>query len=265
VETLIIQGLSSQIKNLTKAIYRTGLDIEDLVLAPLAVAEAVIGSKQKDLGVSVVNIGASTTSLAVFEEGELLHVSVVPIGSEHITSDVAIGLRCPINLAERIKLQYGSSKPENFTKKEEVDLTEIAKEEEVDDRLDNISRKYIAEIIEARVEEIFEKIDNEYKKIERSGMLPAGAFLVGGGAKLNDLIDTAKKSLRLPATLGTSRNVDTLIDKVNSLEFLTSLGLVIWGNQLSKNKKKFNINWPGGEVVEKTVTGIKKWFSSLIP
>ncbi len=265
VETLIIQGLSSQIKNLTKAIYRTGLDIEDLVLAPLAVAEAIIGSKQKDLGVSVINIGASTTSLAVFEEGELLHVSVIPIGSEHITSDVAIGLRCPINLAERIKLQYGSSKPENFTKKDEVDLTEIAKEEEVDDKLESTSRKYIAEIIEARVEEIFEKVDNDFKKIERSGMLPAGVFLAGGGAKLNDLVDTVKKSLRLPVTLGTSRNVDTLIDKVNSLDFLTSLGLVIWGNQLSKQKKKFNINWPGGEVVDKTVSGIKKWFSSLIP
>jgi len=265
VETLIIQGLSSQIKNLTKAIYRTGLDIEDLVLAPLAAAEAIIGSKQKDLGVAVVNIGASTTSLAVFEEGELLHVSVIPIGSEHITSDVAIGLRCPINLAERIKLVYGSSRPDIFSKKDEIDLTDIAKQEEIDDKFENISHKYLAEIIEARVEEIFEKIDQEFKKIERSGMLPAGVFFVGGGAKLNDLVDTAKNLLRLPAALGVAKNIETLIDKTNGLEFLTALGLVRWGNQLSGKKRKLNINWPGGEAVDKTISGIKKWFSSMIP
>jgi len=262
VETLIIQGLSSQIKNLTKAIYRTGFDIEDLVLSPLAAAEAVINNKQKELGAALVNIGSSTTGLAVYEEEELLHTAVLPIGSEHITSDVAIGLRCPINLAERIKLEYGSAKSDQFSKKDEIDVSELAKEEEVDDEIGVVSRKYISEIIEARVEEIFEKVDEELKKIDRSGMLPAGVFLVGGGAKLADLVEVGKRKLRLPVCLGNTKNISTVIDKVNDLEFLTALGLVVWGDHLSGGKRG---KWPGGETIDKTVEKMKKWFSSLIP
>lgn len=262
VETLIIQGLSSQIKNLTKAIFRTGLDIEDLVLSPLAAAEAVIGAKQKELGAALVNIGSSTTSLAVFEEGELLHTAVIPIGSEHITADVAIGLRCPINLADRIKIEYGSSLPESFNKKDDVDVRELAREEDAQDEIETISQKYLAEIIEARVEEIFEKVDDELKKIERSGMLPGGIFLVGGGTRLSDIVETAKKQLRLPVCLGTNKNINSVIDKVNETEFLNSLGLVVWGAQGNIRGGGFG---GGREIISKTISKIKKLFSSLIP
>jgi len=117
VETLIILGLSSQMKNLNKAIHRTGLDIEGIALSSLAASEVLLSKKQKDLGSAVINIGATTTNIAVYEEGELLHAAILPIGSEHITSDIAIGLRCPINLAERIKNEYGSSEPEKISKK----------------------------------------------------------------------------------------------------------------------------------------------------
>ena len=152
VETLIIQGLSTQIKNLTKAIYRTGLEIEDLVLAPLAAAEAVVSSKQKELGVALVNLGSSTTSLAVYEERNLIHTAILPIGAEHITADVAIGLRCPINLAERIKREHGSANAPEDKHDDEIDISELVKEEEVNDDIRSISRKYVAEIIDARVE-----------------------------------------------------------------------------------------------------------------
>jgi cell division protein FtsA len=265
VETLIIQGLSSQIKNLTKAIYRTSLEIEDLVLSPLAAAEVVIGAKQKELGAALINIGSSTTSLAVFEEGELLHAAVIPIGSEHITADVAIGLRCPINLAERIKLEYGSARSDKFTKKDEIDVSDLAREENISEDSMIISKKYVAEIIEARVEEIFEKIDNELKKIDRSGMLPAGVFLIGAGAKLNDLVEVAKNKLRLPACLGTNQNVSLAIDKVNDVTYLTALGLVAWGNQLTKRKKGSRISWPTGGAAGKGLEQVKDWFKSLIP
>jgi len=265
VETLIIQGLSSQIKNLTKAIYRTGLDVEDLVLSPLAAAEAVIGPKQKELGAALINIGSTTTSLAVFEEGELLHTAILPIGSEHITADVAIGLRCPINLAEQVKIEYGSAKPDQFSKKEEVDVSDLATEEERGDEDMIVSRKYIAEIIEARVEEIFEKVDQEFKKVDRSGMLPAGVFLIGGGTNLADIVEVAKKKLRLPACLGSNKSVTTVIDKVNDTIFLTALGLVVWGNQLSQGKGGLNLSWPGRLTVDKSIEKVKKWFSSLIP
>lgn len=265
VETLIIQGLSSQIKNLTKAIYRTSLEIEDLVLSPLAAAEVVIGAKQKELGAALINIGSSTTSLAVFEEGELLHAAVIPIGSEHITADVAIGLRCPINLAERIKIEYGSARSDKFTKKDEVDISDLAREENISEDGMVISKKYVAEIIEARVEEIFEKIDNELKKIDRSGMLPAGVFLIGGGAKLNNLVESAKNKLRLPACIGLNQNVSLVIDKVNDVNYLTALGLVAWGNQLTKRKKNSIMKWTGGGTFGKAIEQTKEWFKSLIP
>lgn len=260
VETLIVQGLSTQIKNLTKAIYRTGLEIEDLVLGPLAASEAVLSSKQKELGVALVNLGSSTTSLAVYEERNLIHTAILPIGAEHITADIAIGLRCPINLAERIKREYGSSVPEEFDKKEEIDVSELVKEEEVNDDISLVSRKYVSEIINARVEEIFEKVDHEFKRIDRSGMLPAGVIFVGGGALLDGLVESAKKKLRLPAAVGQAKNINVVIDKVKNPEFLTALGLVIWGSHgefegNSKFKKSF------GGLLEKT----KGLFSKIMP
>jgi len=263
VETLIIQGLSSQIKNLTKAVFRTGLDIEDLVLSPLAAAEAVIGAKQKELGAALVNIGASTTAVAVFEEGELLHTAVIPIGSEHITADVAIGLRCPLNLAERIKLEYGTSNPELFNKKEEIDVTEIAKEEGAQDELKNVNRKYLAQIIEARVEEIFEKVDEELQKIERSGMLPGGVYLIGGGTKLTDIVETAKKQLRLPVALGRNQNIESVIDKVNDTEYLNALGLIAWGSHIYESGS--GPGWMNTAGLGKGLAKAKDWFKKLIP
>ncbi len=262
VETLIVQGLSSQIKNLTKAIFRTGLDIDDLVLSPLAAAEAVISSKQKDLGSALINIGAATTSLAVFEEGELLHTAVIPIGSEHISADIAIGLRCPISLAEKIKLTHGSADSSKFDKKEEIDVSALAEEEGVGGELDVISAKYLSQIIEARVEEIFEKIDEEFINIERSGMLPGGIFLIGGGTQIGNIVSVAKKQLRLPAVKGANKNIYTVIDKANETEFLNALGLVAWGSQIYEGGQK---KMPGGEMVGNLLDKLKSFFKSLIP
>lgn len=261
VDTLIIQGLSTQIKNLTKAIYRTGLEIEDLVLGPLAASEAVLSTKQKELGVALVNFGSSTTSLAVYEERNLIHTAILPIGAEHITSDIAIGLRCPINLAERIKKEYGNALPGEFSDKEEIDVSQLVKEEEINDDISTVSRKYISEIINARVEEIFEKVDNEFKLIDRSGMLPAGVIFVGGGANLNGLVEAAKKKLRLPAAIGQAKNINVVIDKVKNPEFLTALGLVIWGSHTDGEESSGKFSKKLGGLLEKT----KGLFSKIMP
>ncbi|MFA5130842.1 MAG: cell division protein FtsA [Patescibacteria group bacterium] len=262
VETLIVQGLSTQIKNLTKAIYRTGLEIEDLVLGPLAAAEAVVSPKQKELGVALVNLGSSTTSLAVYEERNLIHTAILPIGSEHITADIAIGLRCPINLAERIKREHGSALPDDLDKSEEIDVSDLVREEEINDDISLISRKYVSEIINARVEEIFEKVDNEFKRIDRSGMLPAGVIFVGGGASLDGLVESAKKKLRLPAAIGQAKNINVVIDKVKNPEFLTALGLVIWGSHTEGEGATGNkLSKSLGGIFEKT----KGLFSKIMP
>lgn len=227
VEAQIVQGLSSQIKNLTKCIYRTGVEVEDLILSILAANEAVLSSRQKELGVVVVDIGAATTSLAVYEEGDILHTANLPIGSDHITADIAIGLRINVDLAEKLKIDYGYALSKDISKKEEIDLNAIDTKED-----QRVSRRYVAEIIEARVEEIFSKVDAELAKIDRSGKLPAGVILIGGGAKLPQIIEVAKRKLRLPSSLGQlSSTKKCVIDKINDLRYLTSAGLVLWGEQ----------------------------------
>jgi cell division protein FtsA len=264
VGALVIQNLSSQIKNLTKSIQRAGLEIDDLVFSTLATSGVVLDNKQKELGVAVVNLGATTTSLAVFEEGELVHTAVLPIGSGHITADIAIGLRCPITLAEKIKIKYGSAKSEKFTKKDEIDISELLSEDNLADETPVISQHYVAEIIEARVEEIMSKIDSEFKKIDRSGMLPAGVVLVGGGAKLADIVDSAKQNLRLPVSLGGNKHIATLIDKVNDLEYLTALGLTAWGEQESRTDFKGKA-WPWQGLQDEAGGAFKKIISLFKP
>ncbi|MFH1610450.1 MAG: cell division protein FtsA [Patescibacteria group bacterium] len=229
VETQIIQGLSSNVKNLTKAIYRTGVEIDDLVLSILANAESVLNKRQKELGVALVNIGHSTTSLAVFEEGDILLSEILPIGSAHITNDIAIGLRTSLEIAEDIKLEYGSANPKDYSKKEEIDLSEFDPKEET-----KVSLKHISEIIQARLEEIFEMVDKKLIEIDRSGLLPAGIVLTGGGAELPGIVETAKKEFRLPTALGKPIDLKTAIDKVNSLPFTTALGLAKWGFEIEK-------------------------------
>jgi cell division protein FtsA len=231
VEAQIIEGQSAQIKNLTKCIYRTGVDIDDLVLGILASAEAVLSKRQKELGVVVLNIGGATTSLLVVEEGEPLHAAVLPVGSGHITNDIAIGLRTSIDVAERLKVDYGHAVPDDVGKREEIDLSEFGTEEGV------VSRKQLAEIIEARLEEIFSLADKELSKVDRTGKLPAGVVMTGGGVKLPGLLDAAKHCFRLPAMIGYPLDVVSPLDRVNDPAFATALGLVRWGaSQVDRSK-----------------------------
>jgi cell division protein FtsA len=262
VDAIIIQGLGSQIKNLTKAVYRTGLDIEDLVFSILATSEAVVSERQKELGVCVVNIGASTTSLVVYEEADVLHTAVLPIGSDHVTSDIAIGLRTSIEVAEQVKLHYATCLPDDVKKKEEINLGELgASEDEV------VGRRFVADITEARVQEIFEHVDRELKKIDRSGMLPAGVVLTGGGAKLSGILDAAKSALRLPMSLGTPIGVTSVIDRVNDPAMSTAMGLVLWGHHIrgSGGRRGFGKLLTRLGDMDKLTSGFKKIFQSLKP
>ncbi|MDO8505142.1 MAG: cell division protein FtsA [bacterium] len=261
VDAQIIQGLSSQIKNLTKCIYRTGFDIEDLVLSILAASEAVTTPRQKELGVAVVNIGGATTSYAVFEEGDLLTAGIIPIGGDHITSDIAIGLRTSIDVAERIKIEHGTAFGKEITKKDEIELEDISGGDE------RVSRKYVAEIIQARVEELFEKLDREFKKVGRSGMLPSGIIFTGGGAKLAGVVGLAKEKLRLPASLGYPGGVSSVLDQVNDLSFTTAVGLAVWGAEMERVRGKSGrlANIITRKGLHRAFEGVKKLFKSLIP
>lgn len=262
VDALIIQGLSSQIKNLTKCVYRTGLDIEDLVYSILATAEAVVTSRQKELGVCVLNIGASTTSLAVFEEGDVLHTAVLPVGGVHVTSDIAIGLRTSLDVAEQVKLRCATCRPDDVGKKDEIDLAEFGGTES-----EIVGRRFVADIAEARVQEIFELVDRELQKVDRSGMLPAGVVLTGGCAKLTGILDVAKDALRLPVSLGTPIGVSSVIERAHDPSMSTAIGLVLWGQNIrgAGDGGKFGKVLAKFKGVDKFTDGIKKIFRSLKP
>ena len=260
VEALIIYAGSGLIKNTTKAIFRAGVDIQDLVLTPLAASQAVMTKRQKELGSVIIDIGGGTTGIAVFEEGDLLHTSILPIGGSHITNDIAIGLKTSVDVAEKVKVEYGFANPEEVGENEEIDLSKIdPSEEEV------VSKRTVAEIAEARLDEIFEMVNRELKKIRRAGKLPAGAVLTGAAAKMPGIVDVAKRSLGLPVQVGFPKELPFAVDKVDDPSFATAVGLVLWANDMHGQ------SYGGGGVSGKfgAVSGAlgkaKGWFKSLLP
>ena len=259
VNALIIDASSSHIKNLTKCVNQAGIEVEELVLAPLASAKSVITKKQKELGSVLVNIGGGTTSLAVFEEGDLIHTAILPIGAGHITNDIAIGLRTSIEVAEKIKLEYGSAIADEIGKKEEIDLADFDSQE-----VGTVLRHHVAEIIEARLEEIFLMVNKELKSIGKAGLLPAGAILTGGGAKLPQVVDLCKNILGLPSQIGFPVNLGGMMDKVDDPSFATVVGLVLWSRErMMFNKKGLfnNISIGTGGTVKK----MKSWIGKFLP
>lgn len=258
VNALLVQGAAHFIKNLQKCVeQRCGIDIDDLIFAPMAATKAVVTRRQKELGVVVVDLGKETTGIAVYEDGNILSAKVIPVGSGHITNDIAIGLRTSIDVAEKIKLGYGNAIVADVDRTEEIDLNEIDSGEE-----GVFKRRYVTEIIEARVEEIFSLVDSELKKLDKSGMLPAGVVITGGGAKLPGIVNLAKKVLRLPAQVGYPMEMNGIVDKIDDPEFATSVGLILWeadDNGIFSPEKSNGINF--GQIGKK----LGKIFKNFLP
>jgi cell division protein FtsA len=223
VEALIVENNSSSIKSLEKCVHNLGLKVASQEIGIIASSNSVLTKKQKDLGVAVIDLGAGTTSIAVYEEGHIIHIGVIPIGANHITNDLAIGLRTSIEVAEKVKLKYGVAleKALGENAKLKIDLSKIDSQEE-----GIFPVAYIASIIEARSKEIFELITQELKKIERDGLLPAGVVLVGGGANLKAIADLAKQELKLPVKIGTPQGVEGSIADVDNPIYANLVGLI---------------------------------------
>lgn len=261
---LVVTGSTAQIKNIGRALEQAGTQAEASIVEPLAAAEAVLHQKQKELGCVLVNIGGSTTSLAVYEDGNLLHLAVLPVGSGHITNDIAIGLRTSIDVAEAVKLQYGTANPGEVGKREEVDLSLFDAHEE-----GLVSRHHIAEIIEARLEEIFSFVNTELKAINRDGLLPGGAVLSGGGALLPGTVELAKRTLRLPAQVGYPKPLGGILDQVDSPTFATAIGLVLLAEEsIMDGKGGFRggaFRWETPEWARETTEKVQKFAKRFLP
>ena len=259
VAALIIGDASQHTKNISRVLEQANVSLEQFVVAPLAASEAVLGARERELGVALIDIGANTTSLAVFEESDLLHVKILPIGSGHITNDIAIGLRTSIDVAEEVKLRYGSAIPGDIDHREDIDLSEINSAED-----GAVSRRHVAEIIEARVEELFHYVDEELKAIGRSGLLPAGIVLTGGGSKLPGLVDLAKETLRLPAKIGYPKPLGGVLDRVDDPEFATAIGLILWA-EANVDHASAHSSWTTVFGSHGAVRWVKKFFGKFLP
>jgi len=260
VDVLILDGSSPHIKNLIKCVQESDIDIEELVPSPLAAARSVLDRRQKELGALVLDMGSGTTGFCVFEEGDVIDCCVLPVGSGHITNDLAIGLRTSIDVAEKIKLEYGSVLPDEISKKDTIDLEKLGGEP------GHVLRQKAAEIIEARVSEIFDLAHKRLKQIDRSGLLPAGIILVGGGAKMPGLVDLAKERLRLPAQVGFPAHFEGVVEQVDDPTYATVLGLILSaGEQIEELRphKSIGFNFPSsfGRMIGKA----KNWLKGFLP
>lgn len=226
IEAHIISGQKQIVGNIERTVQQAGVDIDDLVPAFLAASEAVLSRRQKELGVVLIDVGADCTNIVVFEEGVILHSAVIPVGGASVTNDIAIGLRTSIDTAEKIKIEYGTTMPDEVRDTEIIDLSLLSK---IDTQ--KVSKRHLAEIIQARYHEIFTLTKEELVKINRDGMLPAGAILTGASVKMSGALDIAREVLSLPVQMGFPQSVSGVVDKVDDPGFATATGLAIWGSK----------------------------------
>jgi cell division protein FtsA len=224
VEAHIITGATTSIHNLVKCVQATGTGVDAMVLEPLASGEAVLTEVEREMGVVLADIGGGTTDIAIFIEGSIWHTVVLPMGGEQITHDIAIGLRTPFTTAEEIKIKYGNTSSKNVQIDETLDVTAFG-----EGGPQQVSRLFLTQIIEARVEEIFELIRREIKRSGYDGLLPAGVVLCGGTADLAGIRDVAREQLNLPVRTGAPHDMRGLVDVLGSPAYATSVGLLLWG------------------------------------
>jgi len=257
VDTHIVAGAATSVQNLSKCITQANVQIDELVINSIAAAEAVLTDTEKDLGVLVADIGGGTTDIAIFADGAIYHSAVLPVGGINVTNDVAIGLRTSLNLAEEIKIRHGSA---NLADVQPEELLNVAVLGEEDGQ--TIQRKKLSEIIEARMGEIYQLIHEEVKRSGHGGMLPAGAVLTGGGARLNGAAELAREVLQMPVRIGAPQGVGGLMDQLGNPAFATPIGLLVWGaNHLGAE--------PIGYTPSPSLTGgvgrVMDWLRGLFP
>jgi len=221
VETHVITAAVASIQNLAKCIRGIGVDIDDLILEPLASGEAVLSEDEKQVGVVLADIGGGTTDIAVFKDGSIWHTAILPVAGYQLTRDVAIGLGLPFEVAEQMKKRYGSVMPVYETKAETINP--IAEDGH------GISYQDLSDIIKARVEEILRLTLLELPRSEYDTLVPAGLVLTGGSSNLAGIDTLGRELLPFPVRVGSPAHVDGISDSLRDPAYATSVGLLLWG------------------------------------
>ena len=261
VETNIMHGSATAMKNLIKCIDQVGVEVQELVYTGLASSEAVLTDTEKELGTVLVDIGGGTTSLIAFFEGSPVFASVLGIGAKHITSDLAIGLRTRLDDAEKIKLKLSSVglvEKGRTIKEDMFDLSEFGLDTE------EVPLKFLNEIINARTKEIFNMVALELSKADLLGKLPAGAVLTGGGALTLGVESVAKSILKTPVRVGVPTGVTGLIDEIQGPSFSATVGSVLYGVGMTRSSSLLYSDKSHGKI-SKRVTGFFDKIKSFLP
>ena len=222
----IVTGAVSSAQNIVKCANRTGLNVADIVLEQLASSEAVLTEDEKELGVALIDIGGGTTDIALFSEGAIVHTSVLAVGGNHLTNDIAVGLRTPTHEAEKIKQKYGCAMASMVDREETIEVPSVG------GRAPRVlSRQILCEIIEPRVEEIFMLVHREIQKSGYEELLASGLVITGGSTLLDGMAELAEDVTSLPVRRGNPQGIRGLVDVVRSPMYATGVGLVIYGAQ----------------------------------
>ncbi len=259
VEAHIITAANATVDNLRKCIEAAGVQIQQFVLNPLASAEVVLTDQEREMGVAVCDIGGGTTDLAIYVDGDVWHTMVLAVGGNHVTQDIAHGLRLPAAQAEEIKKQHGHAVRGEVGADEYFGIRPFGEELPV-----QINRQDLAHIIEARIEEIFRLTLQEIKRSGYDGLLPAGMVLTGGTSALPGIRRIASEVLGLPVRTARPENLVGLVDRLNSPAYSTSVGLLHWAMTMHSHEMTAGQKRPKGEK-RMDFSFVKKWFSRLIP
>jgi cell division protein FtsA len=223
VETHIVTGIDAAIQNLTKCVESTNVQVDGLVLEPLASAEAVLDEEEKQQGVVLADIGGGTTNIALFVDGSVFHSAVLPVGSNHVTRDIVVGLRAPYQAAEDAKKKWGHAIPSMVEAGEEISLDAFGAEGTKTEL-----RRRLCEIIQARCEEVLEMVVSEVKRAVHDDIISAGIVLTGGGSNLAGVDLLAEQVTGWPARIGRPRNLHGLTDLLNDPAYATGVGMLQW-------------------------------------
>ena len=246
VEAHIITAAAATVENLRQCVQASGVQVSQFVLNPLASAEVVLSDNERQMGAVVCDIGGGTTDLAIYIDGDIWHTMVLAVGGNHITSDLAHGLRLSLSQAEEIKKQYGHAIEDEVTESDRFTVRAFGEEHPT-----AVSRKDVAHIIEARVEEIFQLVLQEIKRSGYDGLLPAGMVLTGGTSALPGIRNLASEVLGLPVRIARPENMIGLVDQLHSPAYSTSVGLLYWAllmnetaaPQPGRRPKGGKLNW----------------------